>query len=428
MKFSLHLIGVLVLSFVSVLGKSFEETELEILEQPKSSKKSNIGNWCEWWGDKPGRLYRSKDNPWIQSFRIAGRLNYQAATVEGNDVNGLDFNDSYDEFRRLRVETKTEFLKYFTTEVNLNLVNDTRFRRNTPDGSINFGDGPFDEVSLAFNIRKAFDLDFVDELSVKAGRMRVRLTEEGHTSSREIPTIERSSLEGILGGEARRPTGLLVEVEKGDWNLTFGAFNADDNDDLLSDWSEGVFYYGSLKLQATDNLKFILDYLHNDRSDSLATSGLSDALGFQRAGALSIVYERKRWGASLTGAYGTNGDERFELLPRRQGEFYGVVATPYYWLVKDRVQLVGQYQYLGSKESQGIQVRSRYLRAQHDNPLVDDDNGRGHRYHNFYGGINLYPCEENMRIMLGISYDNLATRDGGNIDALTYLVAFQTFF
>lgn len=426
MKFPLQFLGVLSLTLLSASGKSFEELELETLDLAEPSKKSNIGDWCEWWGDKPGRLYRNKKNPWIQSFRIAGRLNYQAALVEGNDVNGLDFNDNYDEFRRLRLETKTEFLKYFTTEVNLNLVNDTRFRRT--DGSVNFGDAPFDEVSLAFDIRKAFDLDFVDGLSVKAGRMRVRLTDEGHTSSREIPTIERSSLEGILGGEARRPTGLLVEVEKGDWNLTFGAFNADDNDHLISDWSEGVFYYGSLKLKATDHLDFILDYLHNDRSESLATSGTPDALGFHRAGSLSMVYERKRWGASLTGAYGTNGDERFELVPRRQGEFYGVVATPYYWLVKDRVQLVGQYQYLGSKESQGIQVRSRYLRAERDNPLVDDDNGRGHRYHNFYGGINLYPCEENMRIMMGVSYDNLATRNGGNLDALTYLFAFQTFF
>ena len=428
MKFLLPLWSSISLTLLAVAGEpDFEPKVLKESKKSKKSKKSNSGDWCKWLGDSPGRFYRNKDNPWIQSVRIGGRVNYQFAVVDGNDVNGLDFLDSYDDFRRLRVETQTKFLRFFTAEVNLNLVDDTRFRRNRR-GSVNFGDGQFDTIAVQFDIEKAFDLDFIDGLKLKAGRMRVRVTEEGHTSSRVIHTIERSSLEGIFAGDASRPTGLLLEVEKGDWELTVGAFNADDNEKVLNDFSEGVFYYGSLQWRPSKNFKMILDYLHNDRSNSLATSGLSDALGFRYGGSLSAVYKRKRWGANLTLAYGDNGGEQFEPDPRRQGDFYGLVFTPWCWLVKDRLELVGQYQFLGAEESQGIQVRSRYLRAENDNPNVDDDNGRGNFYHSFYAGLNFYPCKENMRVMLGVTYDNLSTQRGGTLDAVTYSVAFQTFF
>ncbi len=420
----LFLLSIFPLLLAEALGQEGLDPELPASD---SAQKWNMGDWCEWLSDKPGKLDLDKENPWLQSFRIGGRFNYQAAWVQGNDVNGLSFDDNYQEFRRLRLESRTEFLQFFTAEVNWNLVDDTRFRRNT-EGSVNFGEGPFDEISLEFDIEKALGLSFVDELKLKAGRMRLRLTHEGHTSSREIPTIERSSLESILGGEAQRPTGVLLNLEKGPWDVTFGAFNADENDNVISDWSEGVFYYGSIKLKASKNLDVILDYVHTDPSESFTSSGISNALGFERAGAISFVYEKKRWGASLIGAYGTNGEDDFQLLERRQGAFYGVVATPWIWLLKDRIQLVGQYQFLGSKESQGIQIRSRYLRGEHDNPFVDDDNGRGDIYHHIYGGLNLHPCEKNMRIMLGVSYENLATRNGGNLEALTYLVGFQTFF
>jgi hypothetical protein len=55
------------------------------------------GGWCAWLQNDPGLLYENKENPWIQSFEIGGRFHYQAAYLEGTDINGLDFNDTYDE-------------------------------------------------------------------------------------------------------------------------------------------------------------------------------------------------------------------------------------------------------------------------------------------------------------------------------------------
>lgn len=397
----------------------------EVLKK-ESKKGENQGDWSRWFGKKPGRLYKNKKNPWIQSFEVGGRLHYQFAQVEGNDVNGLDFSDSYDEFRRFRIETKTELLKYFTAEVNLNLVDDTRFRRNI-DGELNFGETTYDEVSLEFDIADAFDLDFFDEFKAKIGRMKVRITEEGHTSSKEILTIERSSLANMLGGEARRPMGAVLEMEKGDFNLMLGAFSAEDSDDVFNDWSEGSFYYGSLRWEATKELELVFDYLHNDREESISENGISDALGYSWASALSVIYETDRWGLLLEGIYGDNGDGETVVLPERQGSFYGAVITPWLWLVEDRLQLVLQYQFSESEESQGIQIRSRYIRGQHNDLEVDDDNGRGRRNHSIYGGLNYYIHEENLRILAGVSYDELFARDG-RLDAFTYSFAFQANF
>src|SRR5690606_17421956 len=97
-------------------------------EKPgKKTAVENNGDWCEWLQDRPGELYRSKKNPLVQSFRIGGRFHYQAAYLDGSDVNGRDFHDTYDEYRRFRLETKTGFLEFFTLEANVNLVDDKRF-------------------------------------------------------------------------------------------------------------------------------------------------------------------------------------------------------------------------------------------------------------------------------------------------------------
>lgn len=121
---------------------------------PPVEPEPNNGDWCTWLQDNPGRLYENKDNPWIQSFQIGGRFHYQAAYLEGTDINGVDFNDHYDEYRRLRFETKTQFLRYFTAEFNVNLVDDNRFRQG-PFNELEWGYDAFDEASVEFDIGEA---------------------------------------------------------------------------------------------------------------------------------------------------------------------------------------------------------------------------------------------------------------------------------
>jgi hypothetical protein len=381
---------------------------------------TNNGDWCQWLQNDPGLLYDNKDNPWIQSFEIGGRFNYQIASLEGTDVNGMDFNDTYDEYRRLRFETKTQFLKYFVAEVNVNLVNDNRFRADVFN-ELEWGYDRFDEASVEFDIGEAFGDGWLDGIKLKYGRMKLKMTEEVHMSSNEIYTIERSGIADKLGGNASRPTGVTLELDKGDWDLTVGMFSAEDDSDFIAGWGEGEFFYGSLEWRATDDLKFVLDYSQNN------SDGNDDALGYGWATALSAIYKKKEWGIITEAIYGDNGGGISAPITRRQGDFHAFVIMPWYWIVEDKLQAVVQYQYASSPESQGLQIPARYVRAEHENPLVDVDNGRGNEHHYLYAGLNWHLCPDRVKIMGGFSIDDLTTRRS-EIKAYTWQLAFRTAF
>lgn len=406
--------------FTALLVPTLVFARLPAEERIKQGK-DREANWCDSLESGLGLLYQNQSNPWIQSFRVAGRLHYQAAYVEGTDVNGADFNDSYNEFRRVRLDTKTDFLRYFTAAVNLNLVDDNRFREG-PVNELEWGYQSLDEFSLEFDLEKAFGGGAFDDIKLKAGRMRFRITEESHMSSNEIYTLERSSLSDRLTGADPRPTGVTLELERKDWDLMVGVFSAEDDADFIGGWNDGQFYYASLQWQVTDDFKLVLDHLQNDQN------GVNDdALGYGWGSALSAVYERERWGIIGEFVVGDNGGGVSAPIPRRQGVFHGCVAIPWFWIIKDRLQAVVQYQYFASTESQGIQLPPRYIRGAHDNPSVDVDNGRGSEHHMLYAGLNYHFCRDRLKVMGGVAYDRLSTRRS-EIDALTYQMAFRTSF
>lgn len=402
--------------------KGREDAKGMIVETPPEP--GNEGDWCTWLQEDPGLLYDNDKNPWIQSFEIGGRFQYQAAYLEGTDVNGRDFNDKYDEYRRFRLETKTDFLRFLTAEVNVNLVSDDRFR-DQYFSDLEWGYDRFDEASLELDLDEALGSGGpFDDIKIKYGRMKLRMTEEAHMSSREIYTIERSGIADRLGGELSRPTGVTLELDKGDWKLVTGIFSAEDDTDFIGGWNDGQFYYGSLRWQATDKFKLLLDYSQNDLDDDRVLT--DDALGYAWAAALSAVYEEKDWGILAEAIYGDNGGAN-GLIPRRQGDFHGFVLMPWYWIIEDKLQLVVQYQYASSPESQGIQLPARYVRADHEDPAVDVDNGRGNEHHYLYGGLNYHLCRDRIKVMAGVSYDDLTTRRS-EVKALTWQTAFRVAF
>ena len=166
--------------------------------------------------------------------------------------------------------------------------------------------------------------------------------------------------------------------------------------------------------------------------------------------ALGSTYETKRWGTQASLIYGDNGygdpTDSAKNRANRQGDFYGVTVMPWYWLVKDRLQLVGRYEYAGSEESEGIRLPSRYIRGHHDDPNLQMNGGRGERYDSWYLGLNYYLCGDNAKIMAGVQYEALDTHntykverknklggdyfvtDFGTIKAFTYIIAFRTSF
>ncbi len=391
-----------------------------VIEEEKKPKEGNNGNWCDWLSDSPGLIYtsRRRDNPYVQTLRISGRFHYQAAYVSGTDVRGNDFNETHDEFRRARIEGRFDFLKYFRSEVNVNLVSDSRFRGQDLD----WGYDTFDEATLRFDIGRLFDSIPLDSLRLTYGRMKLKMGEEDHESSRRILTIERSAIADKIGGDLSRPTGAMLELSKGDWDAMLGLFSGEIDRSTLAGWGAGKAYYASIAWQTTKELRLLLDYIEND------AKGGEDFLGYSWGVSLGATYQQDRWGVMANLLYGDNGGEANGWSdPRRQGDFHGLVVLPWYWLVEKKLQLVFRYQYQGSDESEGVRIESRYARASHNTPAVDLDSGYGDSHHAFYLGLNYYLCDHNAKIMAGISYDEMRARTA-SFDATSYLIGFRTSF
>lgn len=372
---------------------------------------ANSGDWCSWLQSKPGALYKNAENPWIQGINIGGRFQFQAAYLDGEDANGRDFNDTYDDYRRVRIETKTEFLRFFTANIKLNMVNDGRSGGNDLD----WGYDSFDEAVFSFDIKEAFGAGPLDELTLNYGRFKFNMTEEIHMSSKEIYTVERSAIANKLYGANSRPTGFTLDAALGKWSGTVGIFSGEDDSEFIGGWNDGKAYYLSLAHETTDEWRLGLDFVMNDED------GVDDYLGYAWATAFNAIYVKDRFGAITTAVIGENNGAGI-----RGGSFHSLMVMPYYWVVEDRLQAVFQYQYAGASEAEGMRTNSRYVRAQHS-PGVNVNGGRGDELHTLYAGLNFRICGDNAKVMAGVEYASLDT-PAGNVNALTYLVAFRTYF
>ena len=388
-------------------------TEAPVITPPSSSPTpSNSGDWCEWLQNKPGTIYKNKENPYLQYLQIGGRFQYQAAYLDGEDVNGRDFNDTYDDYRRVRLEAKMDFLQYFSANIKINMVNDQR----PFGGDLEWGYENFDEAIFTFDIKKAFGAGPLDELKLNYGRFKFNMTEEVHMSSKEIYTIERSAIANKLYGANNRPTGVTVDGKLGAWSATVGLFSGEDDSEFIGGWNDGEVYYLSVENQFNDSWRFVVDYGQN------AQSGNDDFLGYEWATAFNAIYEKDRFGAISTLAIGENNSSTTD----QGGTFQSIMVMPWYWLIEKRLQAVIQYEFATASEAQGIRTNKRYVAAEHS-PGVNVNSGYGDQLQTLYTGLNYYICGDNLKIMGGIELSALET-PVGDVNTVTYLLGFRTYF
>lgn len=389
----------------------------EVISAPAS--KSNPGNWCEWYGNKPGILYKNKENPFIQELQFEGRLQYQLAHIEGEDALGKDYAENFDEFRRARLGVKAKFLQYFGVKYQVNLVNDQR-----PEGNdLDWGYADIDEAYLSFDLAKAFGNTGMDELSLIYGRQKFVFGTEAHTSSTKLLTIERSGLANKVYGSFR-PTGLTLEGAKGPASFAASIYSSttDGTENReFNGWQDSYSILLNGAYQVNDQLLLRTDFTYNaaDPSSEDSVMNYKWAIGF------GAEYDAGQWGLTADVIYGDNGGSDFTANPNRQDAFYGMQVTPYYWLIDKKLQLVVQYQYEGSDESQGVRINSRYGRRDNGTLVLND--GRADNHHSIYGGLNYYLCSQSAKIQAGIEYQTWDA-PAGSFDTVTYLLGFRTFF
>lgn len=396
----------------------------EVQSAPAAASDSN-GDWCQWLQNKPGTLYKSKENPYLQSFQLEGRFQYQLGYLDGSDVTGQDFNESYDEYRRARLGFKADFLQYFSAKVVVNLVNDER--NISGGGELDWGYDSFDEALLSFDIKKAFGAGPLDSMKLNYGRHKFVVGQEARTSSTKLLTVERSAIANKVYG-SYRPTGLSLDGAIEKWTFTGALYSSTTdgaNNEAFNGWQDDVVYYASAGYQASDELKLGVDLVYNN-ADAVSEDSV---IGYRWATSINAEYDVGPWGVIGDFIYGDNGGSGMTGNANRRGDFWGVMVMPYYWLLEDKLQLVGQYQYGGADASEGARINSRYGRGDGTGaaPSANVNSGRGDEHHSLYAGLNYYLCGHNAKIQGGIEYQTMDT-PSGDFDTLTYLLAFRTFF
>jgi len=392
---------------------------LPAIAGPVAASPSNNGDFCSWWSGRPFQ-YKNSSNTFLQELRFEGRYQYQLGYVDGSDVNGDDFNSTYDEHRRFRLGFRTKLADYFSTKVVLNLVSDGR----PNGGDLEWGYQDFDEALVSFDLHKALGgMGALDSFTLNFGREKFVLSREARTSSNNLLTVERSALSNKVYGSSR-PTGFSADSKMGDWSFYGALFSAGrdgGNNGFISSLDSRMIYLGSVGYKVNNELDLRFDAVYNDSK----FGGDSD-VDYRWATSLSADYNTGPWGIMGDFILGDNGGTGNGAgNAARQGSFWGFVVMPYAWIIEDKLQGVFQYQYASASGDEGLRVNSRYGRAGKNGANVNS--GRGDEHHSLYAGLNYYLCGHNAKLQAGIEYQDMDT-PVGSFDTLTYLLAYRMFF
>ena len=376
------------------------------------------GDWCNSLKTF-GKFHSDKDAAFIQELKFFGRMQWQYASIDGDDVNGDSFDNDFTEFRRVRVGAQIKFLNNFTLKGNANIVGDSAGSGE----SEHFGYQSFDELHLTYKIK---------------GCSRSRLTRFPLWSSQDQPLVlnQLSHLKRLKRLNVQlfqikfTPSATLVLRS---WLLkvtasgTLGILSLDAND-AIGGWSHG----NALSLNSAWQVgggELVFDAFYNLDADNSGDDELK--LGYEWATSLSYEKEYGNWNVLVNAVYGSNGDDEYKQYADgtsatdRDGNFWGLVIMPSTYIIEDQLEFVARYQYQGSSEDAGIRTNSRYFRATDTGASVNS--GRGDSHHSLYAGLNYYLCGHNSKVMTGIEYETLDTA-AGDANATTLWAAYRMYF
>ena len=379
-----------------------------------------------------GRFYERPESGGLQTAKLFLSYQHQLGHIDGEGQNGQSFDDDFEEFRRFWMGFSGQFASHWKFKVVSQLSND---RNAYPGDYRQWGHETFRAANLTYDAGKAFDLKNIDSLELGYGRRTGRMADEWQRSSTVINCLERSSFANKLwlyDKEKGNPLATWAKWSSGNHTFDAAVFSG-TYDDYLGGWKDSKVFYLSWLGDFSENSSF--DLLENwisyytqegDAGEDQLAGGMDWSL------ALVNRFGQGKWSLHSTLATGNSGvlDKNGGYKDvRRQGEFWGAVLMPMYWLQKNRLKLVGRYLYQESDQNQGLKLNSRYVPlAQARNSSLQLNGGRGDQHHAFYLGLNYYLCGERMKVISGIQYDDLSSEGSTQYEGLTLGTSFRIWF
>lgn len=346
-----------------------------------------------------GTVYSNPDADYVQKVKVFGRAHYQWNYSDGESV-GQNFSGNHDELRRLRGGMSVSFLDGFTALARANL-------KEISFDSTKLGFDTWDELYLQYE-RKDW-LGF-DSASVGYGRYKLLFGGEEHQSSKRIKTIERSAINNRFG--SRRPTGAVFNAEKDGVAYSLGVWSTEFELKSWAGWDEKVALQGNVEFDAFDG-SVLVDFIYagNNRFEQIL---------FNYNWATSVTYNRS-FGRGHLMANATVSDDR-------GGDPMGIVLLPSVYLIPNKLEAAFRYQWSHANGDRLTPVSSgsRGLRrVAFDEGLLP---GFGSDYQALYAGLNYYLAGDNLKFMTGLEYESIDGLSEGELDGLTFWLAFRTYF
>lgn len=330
--------------------------------------------------------YKDDSNPVVQQVLFSGRYQHEFAAIDADQRDLEEWN-----VRRMRLGPRITLFRSFTlhAEVEVNPQERDPFYMRFTDAYVQWNKSS--RVVLTF------------------GKQGVPFTIDGATSSKELLTIDRSNLSNNIWFPQEYMPGVSVSGRIAPWVYRGGVYSAGAMNREFGEFSGDYFALALVGYDFARPLgvkEAVLTgnyvYQHPDR-DNTFTRQLEHVISAH------FKMEAGRWGlrADISDANGYLG----------QSDMWAVMAMPFF-NVTDKLQAVGRYTFIDSKNPNGIRFGT------YESRVVS---GRGDEYNELYVGANYYFYSHKLKLQTGLQWADMNDRanDGGEYSGVSWTTGLR---
>ena len=335
-------------------------------------------------------LIDNPDDPWIQELELIGLYQWNGSwgsvDIQGGTQNNVDTTRT----RRARLGARMKIFGNTEVEAIGEFAGDVRHQQ-------------IESLKAKTEVRPNYYITY--------GKHRPRFGLEQSKDPAKLLTPERALLADMLTPAST--LGVGVSYESDAWSGGLGWFSG-ARDRYLPGLSGDGFLVANLAYESAERLGddevmrslWHLDYIFNfdgNRSRSIPRfhpSGQLSANGFQVVGPRPQFRHMLSTGVELEGdRFAFEGDFQFGHGDNLTA--WGLTLTPSYWVVPERVKVVGRYHYADTNDAGGLVGGF----GAGSDPFFDSSPVIiGDEFHSFYLGANVHFYQDKMVILNGLEY------------------------
>ena len=355
-----------------------QTTQTSSSTEKRPSTYDRIWKFAEW--------YEDDSNPVVQRVLFTGRFQQDYATVDADQGDMDEWN-----VRRLRLGPRITFLKKFLfhAEVELNPQETDPFYVRMTDLYVQWNKSA--------------------RLVLTVGKQGVPFTLDGATSSKDLITIDRSSVGTNIWFPQEYMPGVSVSGRRAPWIYRVGLYSAGAANRELGEFTGGLFTLGVLGYDFAKSLDAKEALLTGNYLYQAPDSHNTFTRQLQHVASLNFRFEAEKWGmrSDLAVASGYLG----------QSDLWSVMAMPFV-NATDKLQFVGRYTYLESEGPNGVRPTT------YESRVVP---GRGDEYNELYLGANYYFYGHKLKLQTGVQFADMNDRvdDGGAYHGVSWTTGLR---